>query len=297
MITIAVISDIHGNLPALTAVMADLNRMTPDQVVVNGDMIGRGPQSRETLDVIRETGWPAVLGNHEEFLAACARGDCPSDWEEGWWNPIRMAMSTLSPDCFAWMEKLPFTHIVEMPGAPPIQMVHGSPRRSTEGFYLHDTDAHILTILNGVPYPVVVGAHTHVPLTRQVGGYHVLNSGSVGAPFNGDPTAQYLLLTWDGQAWSAEIRRVAYDRGEVLRLWRETGFWDSGVAAQVFAYEVETATFHFWHYVRYCHEHGLALNDRCSFNHYLENGHIFEYSLSRHDLTVDHAPGNSPIQK
>ena len=275
MVRIAVIADIHGNLPALRAVMADLERTAPDQVIVDGDLVGRGPQSREVLDIIAAAGWPVVQGNHEAFWVDCLQGRVPSNWDDGWWEPIRMALGTISKELIDWMDALPAQHLIELPGAPTIQIVHGSPRRNNEGFYVLDSDETILEALNSTPHPIVVGAHTHVPLDRRVENYRVLNPGSVGAPFNHDPAAQYMLLSWDGKDWQAALQRVAYDREETFRVWRETGIWDAGIAAQVFGYELQTASFHFWHYVRYCKENDLPLNDAASFVSYRQhtNGH------------------------
>jgi putative phosphoesterase len=271
MIRIAVLSDIHGNLHALEATQRDLSIIAPDLVIVNGDIVGRGPQSAETLERVASLGWTVVQGNHEAFWDLCANGQAPDDWQDGWWNPIRQAVEALDPTWISWMADLPQEHIIEVPGAPPIQIVHGSPNNLSQGLYAHDTDQKLDSTLAGTPYEAVIGAHTHVPMIRRTPQHWVMNCGSVGAPFNRDPAAQYLLLDWDGQHWDARPRRVEYDRDALLRYWRECGYWDSGVAAQVFAYEIETASFHFWHYVRYCKNDDLDLNDPASFARYRED--------------------------
>lgn len=275
MFRIAVLSDIHGNIPALEAVLGDIRHAAPDQVIVAGDLVGRGPQSREALEVIAGTGWPVVMGNHEEFQVQCARGNVPDDWQDGWWDPTRAVGESLGAQWIDWMAALPFQYVLEAPGALPILVVHGSPRKTYEGLNPHDSDEKILDILTGIPYPVVISGHTHRAMNRRVNGYHVINAGSVGVPFD-HPGAQYALLDWNGQAWDVDLRRIPYDRKQTLRLWHETGFWDSGIAARVFAYELETTQFHFYHYVRYCEEHGLQLNAEASFVAYRQhaNGHF-----------------------
>lgn len=268
MTRLAIIADIHGNLPALEAVLADLRTLAPDQVIVNGDLVGRGPQSREILEAIGETNWPVVSGNHENFWLGCARGDLPPDWQDGWWLPTRSQLDALDNGWIDWMAALPAQHIIDLPGAPPVQIVHGSPRRDNEGLHPYEDPAKMLEALNEAAHRIVVGSHTHFPMNERVGPYWVLNTGSVGAPFNEDPAAQYLILTACAGTWQAHLRRVPYDRAETLRLWHETGYWDTGVAARVFAYEVETANFHFWHYVRYCKANELPLNATASFEAY-----------------------------
>ena len=268
---IAVLSDIHGNLHALEATLKDLHKVAPDQVIVDGDIVGRGPQSPEALERVTSLGWTVVQGNHEAFWAMCAGGKAPDDWQDGWWAPTRLAIERLDPVWFPWMEALPQQHIVEVPGAPPIQIVHGSPNRLNQGLYAHDTDNKLDDILASTPYHAVIGAHTHVPMIRHTPHHWAMNCGSVGAPFNRDPAAQYLLLSWDGHQWDARLRRVEYDRDALLGYWHTSGYWDSGVAAQVFAYEIETASFHFWHYLRYCKSYALALNEPSSFVRYRQD--------------------------
>lgn len=268
MTKIAIISDIHANMHALEAVIRDLQHVAPDQVIVNGDLVGRGPQSQAVLETVTQHSWTVIKGNHEEFWAQCGRGDLPPEWQENWWKPTRLQIEQLDQHWFDWMEALPEQQIIALPGAPTVQVLHGSPRRSNEGLYDHVSDDDLLTALGNTPHPIVVGAHTHVAMDRHVGCYRALNCGSVGAPFNENPAAQYLLLIWRQEQWNVEFREVTYDYQAALRYWTASGYYASGVAAQVFAYELETATFHFWHYVRFCEVNELSYNKPASFAHY-----------------------------
>ena len=268
MTKIAILSDIHANMHALEAVMRDLTRTGPDRVIVNGDLVGRGPQSQEVLETVSRQNWTVVKGNHEDFWAQCGHGDLPPEWEENWWKPTRLQIEQLDAHWFDWMNALPEEHIIDLAGCPSIQIVHGSPRQMNEGLYAHVSEASLLEVLDNTPHPVVVGAHTHYPMDRRAGNYRVLNCGSVGAPFNNNPTAQYLLLIWRNQEWAVEFRQVPYDVQAALRYWTACGYYASGVAAQIFAYELETATFHFWHYVRFCEVNSLSYNKPASFARY-----------------------------
>ncbi|GAB4571084.1 MAG: metallophosphoesterase family protein [Anaerolineae bacterium] len=268
MTKIAVISDIHANIHALEATIRDLQRIGTDQVIVNGDLVGRGPYSEAVLERVQQMNWTVIRGNHEEFWAQCGHGNLPPEWEESWWKPTRQQIESMDPRWFDWMDTLPDSHIIRLPDVPAVQVVHGSPRKNNEGLYDNVPDASVLEALDSTPYRVVVGGHTHVPMIRTVGPYQVLNCGSVGAPFNGNPSAQYLLLHWRDHAWHFEIRCVPYDHEAALREWRACGYLASGVAAQIFAYELETATFHFWHYVRFCEAFELSYSLPASFNRY-----------------------------
>ena len=260
MARVAILADIHGNLPALEAVMADLKHVAPDHVVVNGDVINRGPQSKECLAAIQATGWPVVFGNHEEYVLKLADGRLPDLWTTDWWLPTRRVVEELSREALNYLRGLPWKHVINVPGLSPMCIVHGSPRLLNEGLGFWMSDSELLDALYPAPEPVVIGAHTHRSFERRVNGRWVLNCGAVGAPFNGDPSAQYLVLTGQQGEWSADFRAVPYDREPVYAAWERTGYLHTSMVAQVFKYEVETATFHLLAYERYCQLNGLEPN-------------------------------------
>jgi predicted phosphodiesterase len=257
----AVIADLHGNLPALDAVLADLEQVQPDRVVVGGDFVNRGPQSRAVLERIAPFEFPAISGNHDTWLCALARGAAhPDGWETPWWTPVRLATAELTPDWIAWLETLPFTLRLELPGASPVRIVHGSPRHSREGMGRMRTDAQVAEALAGVEEPTVIGAHIHYPYERQVAGTHVVVVGAVGCPFNGDIAAQYGLFTWDGAAWRFTHRRVEYDHEPLYAAWRDNGYLaDGSMASALMLLEHQTARTHYVPFWEWCMEHGLEL--------------------------------------
>ena len=269
MTRIAIISDIHGNLPALEAVMADLEYTAPDRVIVDGDVVNRGPQSKPCLDRVREMGWLTIFGNHEEYVLKFNNGDVPAEWYSDWWLPTRhVAESELTAADLDYFRTLPRSHVVTEPGLPALRIVHGSPRHLNEGIGPWLDDGELLELSEGVPEPVLIGAHTHRTLDRRVGSRWFLNCGAVGAPFNGNPDAQYLLLTARAGAWHAEFRSVPYDHAPLYAAWEATGYMDRSMIAQIFRLEVETAHFHLGIYLEFCEQRGLAQNDPRSFQQY-----------------------------
>jgi len=243
--TFAVIADLHGNLPATEAVLADIERVRPDRVVIAGDFVNRGPQSRAVLERVAPLGLPAIAGNHDTWLAALAHGrNLPEGWETPWWTPVRRAAAELTPAWVEWLERLPFSLRVELPGTTPALVVHGSPRDAREGMGRLRPDAQIADALEGVAEPTVIGAHIHYPYDRWVNGAHVVVVGAVGCPFNGDPDAQYGLFAWDtgARAWRFEHRSVPYDHARAEAAWRENGYLDdSSVASALMLLEYQTA--------------------------------------------------------
>jgi len=257
----AVIADIHGNLPALEAVLADLARIQLDDIIIAGDFVNRGPQSRAVLERIAPLGLRAISGNHDTWFLALKRGEQrPVDWETSWWSPVRRALAELAPEWLNWLAALPFSLTVDLPGAAPVRVVHGSPRSSREGMGRLCDDAHIAAALQGVVETTVIGAHIHYPYERYVNGTHIVVVGAVGCPFNGDPRAQYGLFTWNGAAWEFEPRAVPYDREPLYAAWRDNGYLDDGnLAAELMMLEHQTARMHYVPFWEWCLAHQLDL--------------------------------------
>jgi predicted phosphodiesterase len=258
----AVIADLHGNLPALEAVLADLERAQPDRVVIGGDFVNRGPQSRAVLERAAPLGLPAISGNHDTWLAMLARGDhLPENWEAPWWTPVRLAVADLTSEWVAWLEALPATLRLDLPGAAPVRIVHGSPRHSREGMGRMRSDEQVAAALAGVEEHTVIGAHIHYPYERTVGDTHVVVVGAVGAPFNGDISAQYGLFTWQDERWHFEHRSVPYDHEPVYAAWRDGGFLDDGsLASELMMLEHQTARTHYVPFWDWCLARDLPLN-------------------------------------
>lgn len=259
--TIAIVADAHGNLPALQAVLNDLAAVRPDTIIFAGDYVNRGPQSGAVMSRVLSLGIPAISGNHDTWLCGLWRGrGIPPEWETSWWTPVRLAVAELTPEHVAWLEALPPTMRVELPGAPPVLVVHGSPRHSREGMGRMRTDAEVAESLAGVTETTVIGAHIHYPYERHIGATHVVTVGAVGCPFNGDINAQYGLFTWDGDEWRFHHRTVAYDHELVFAAWRAGGYLDDGsLAAELMLLEHRTARTHYVPFWEWCMARGVEM--------------------------------------
>ncbi len=243
---LAILADIHGNLHALEAVLADVERQHVDLMVVNGDLVNRGPNNLEVMARLQGLGLAATLGNHDDLMRKwVARDpDLPNSWfGDPFWEGTAWCASQLARG--GWIDTLaamPLTHRIALDGAPSVLISHGSPRHYREGYGHFLTDEIISEIVQMHPADVLVGSHTHRPMERRWGGHLILNSGAVGAPFNGDPHAQYLLLTLEEQSWLPEFRRVPYDREGALQAFHELNFLEEGgLSAHIFYLELEFA--------------------------------------------------------
>lgn len=240
--TIAVLADVHGNMPALEAVMADIDRQRPDEVLVGGDLVGRGPEGSRVVATIRDTGWPVIRGNHEDYLLDFRRRRVPERWlRQRRWAASRWMAAELSAADVEWIERLPAS--LRSTAAPGLLLVHGTPESANAGLGPWTDDDELRRHLAAVDAEVLVCGHTHRPMDRGLPEGRVVNVGSVGLPFNRDPRAQYALLRRRGDGWRVEPRRVEYDRRETLAIYERTGFRaEGGITAELLRLELERAT-------------------------------------------------------
>ena len=204
---IAAIYDIHANLPALEAVLAEIRREGVDRVVVGGDVLP-GPMPRESLACLRELEVPAQLiqGNGDravlEALAGQELGGLPAAVQE----VVRWVARQVGPEDEGWLRGWPRTVQAGVPGIGEVLFCHATPRNDTEIFTRLTPAERLLPIFEGLGAAMVVCGHTHMQFDRQVGGTRVVNAGSVGMPY-GEPGACWLLI--DGA--EVQLRRTAYD--------------------------------------------------------------------------------------
>lgn len=220
---LAFVSDIHGNLPALTAVLDDIEGRGADEVICLGDIVDLGPQSPEVIALLRERGIPCIEGNHDGLDE---QPDVPvlRDIEV-------FTADQLTPEDRQWLDGLPFSVRRESQGVR-ILGVHGSPRRTTQGMRPEMGEVALGRLLEGTEADVVVCGHTHVPLVWRVGRVLVVNVGSVGQAFyeayRGEeprcmPYAEYgIIEVRDGQPHPS-IHRVPYDIETYARALRTSG--------------------------------------------------------------------------
>jgi predicted phosphodiesterase len=214
---LAFIADIHANLPALEAVVADLQTQAPDVVYHLGDLVNRCPWPGEVVDLIAAAGWPGIYGNHDYVVARLHTPENRAPFTDRdrfrdlWWTA-----SALSAPQHKLLYDLPETLRLTFPGAPPLRLLHGMPGNSFWGLYGGASDAELSRQVASIDEAYIVSAHTHRPLDRQVARWRLFNPGSVGMPYNEDPRAQYCLLdlvcAHGEMTWQATFRQVEYDR-------------------------------------------------------------------------------------
>lgn len=206
---IAIFSDVHGNVRALEAVLADMRARGPfDQVINAGDLVFGGPRPREAIALLQAEGYPTVVGNTDEWVVGTAGGPGAV---------VEWTRRQLLPGHLIFLRSLPRSYRVEPPGAPPLVVVHATAVSTTDSV-MPDAPAEVLTrALNEAGARTLVYGHIHRPYVRPLDGRLVVNVGSVGFPFDGDPRPAWAIFTLHDGRWNAEIVRVEYDREAVAR--------------------------------------------------------------------------------
>jgi predicted phosphodiesterase len=319
---IAILADIHGNMPALEAVLGALERLQPDQVVVDGDIINAVPFSAQVIDCVRAQPWVVVRGNHEFYYLdhGTARAFPGSDDPERW-GQLLWLMGHISPQQGAYLAMLPDECTFYVPGTQPLRIAHGVPGRNRVGFYRGQSDAAMAAEIDGVREQTLISAHTHVQIDRHIvmdsdlqaelaaaphagaelhihtplahRHWHVINPGSVGLPLDGRPLAQFAVIDSVSEqvargGWRVTHHAIAYDRRRALEAYTTTGMLSAGgVMSQLFFWEVITAELEIVRFYRWAFANGRDPDKEAIgavFDHYISATRRDAYVAERNPL-------------
>jgi predicted phosphodiesterase len=218
---VAALYDIHGNLPALEAVLDDVAAARADLIVVGGDVVA-GPMPREVLHRLAALDEPTlyVMGNGDrEVLAAFDAGAAAEDIDDPVLRGQAWAAAQLDASERDHVAGFQATVSVEIEGLGPTLFCHGSPRSDTESITRLTGEGRLAPILDGVDEGVVVCGHTHQQFDRRLLGRRLVNAGAVGMPYEGRPGAFWALLGPE-----VELRCTSYDVAAAADRLRRSGF-------------------------------------------------------------------------
>jgi putative phosphoesterase len=237
----AVLSDIHGNLPALEAVLEDIRSSAVDEYIVAGDFV-RFPHANETIEIIRSLKSWIIQGNADTSLLSYAGGDAPPEWKTlRQFGLLRWCFQNLMPGHLNYLGSLPEQLVIRLPGVPAIRVVHGAPWDPNGWLAPDSKPGTIQRALDAIREPVLICGHTHRSWDHRQDGRLVLNPGAVCGGLNGDPRAQYALLDWVGDGWEVTFRVVAYDNERLRQAFICSGLLEEGGAlARAFLLSSET---------------------------------------------------------
>lgn len=206
---IGIISDVHANVVALEAVLAELRNRGASTVLCLGDVVGYGPAPNETIELLKRHGVECTLGAADERIAfGFARQDRRAGVAD---QTIEWARTVLEPEHVEWLRALPVQRRLDTPGGR-IRAFHGSPSDPGERINLQQDPMTLTKLLERHRCQLLACGGTHVPYFRRVAGAGwVVNPGSVGLSLNGEPGADYALVSIDGNGTNVTMDKVEYD--------------------------------------------------------------------------------------
>jgi predicted phosphodiesterase len=234
----AVISDIHGNNQALTSVLEDIQTQEITNIIIAGDSTGPNNQNQVFKTLIDKKAI-MIRGNGEKRIVGKQRGQIANSvWNQTSFSGNRWVYNDLESSIKNLLEFLPDQRVVSFEGTSPIRVVHGSPQDSnnSKGILPDQTSSDSKKLIRvhstipieeaviGVMEKVLICGHTHRPWVRRINDILVVNPGSVGNPCNGDPRADYAVLSWEDGLWNVEHKAVGYDLDSVYSDFKESGF-------------------------------------------------------------------------
>ena len=213
----AVFSDVHGNLPALGAILASIEERGLAQTICLGDLVGYGPAPNEVALLVRDRGIPTLMGNYDQGIGF-ETGDCGCAYktdEQRAEGAVSLAWTqeAVTTEVKAYLRTLEDHFVLKTPGGD-ILAVHGSPRRINEYLFEDRPASAMERMAREYPYPAILFGHTHLPYARPLGKTTFVNVGSGGRPKDGDWRACYAVVDpgklGTGEPF-VEFVRVPYD--------------------------------------------------------------------------------------
>lgn len=231
---IAAFGDIHGNYQALITVLDHVDRWRPDLVLVLGDIINRGPRSQECLHLVQDRGkspgWHIIKGNHEGYVLDMEDPTLPrTGVEYELRKVIYFTYDTLSSEDIQAVKDLPVQITIETESNQLIRANHASTAGDRIGIYPRTPEQKLPGLIDQQANLYLVG-HTHQPFIRQWKNSRIINTGSVGLPFDGDVRTTYAQLTYHHHSWQSEIVRIEYDRKAAEDDFQSSGLMEDGGA-------------------------------------------------------------------
>jgi len=240
---IALIADIHGNLPALEAVLARIEQLRVDRLLVLGDVVVGSPDSAACWERMKSLKCPMLRGNHERYVFDLGTARAKPEWSQPQFGPVQYAAAQLSDAARQELAALPTT--IRLPEAPDLLFVHGSARNDNDLIFPYTSDAEIAPMFAGAAERWILRGHNHFAGVRLWGERRIVTVGSVGLPLDGTPAAQFTLLERGANEWSVQQFALPYDVTATLRRFTESDYLTAGgPMARLFMREVETASFH-----------------------------------------------------
>ena len=241
MIRIAILADIHGNLPAFEAASKHVSQQKVDQVIIAGDIVNGSPNSKACWSLALSLGCPILRGNHERYVAHFGTSKASPLWATELFAPLQWTVEQLSEQDRQCMEQLPLN--LRLPEAPNLFIVHATERGDHDTVESHTPEQGLHDMFPTAKEGYMIRAHNHYGQVRVWEKGFIITNGSVGLPLDGNPTAQYLLLDQEKNGWNIQFQSVPYHLDATISRFHDTGYLSTvGPMGHLFFREVVTAS-------------------------------------------------------
>jgi putative phosphoesterase len=220
---IAILSDIHGNLVALDAVVADARRERVEQFICLGDVAGNGPQPHQVIQRVRELGCPVVRGNTDEWFLVEQTYDPKSEKENRLMEMVRWGIGQISSADLEFIRTFQPRIEIALGNDATMLCFHGSPQSNTDTILATTPDDELPRLLGDHHATLMAGGHTHRQMLRWFKEMMIINPGSVGLPIERTAWGEYALIDSQDGRLTAEFKRVPFDVSALIRSARESG--------------------------------------------------------------------------
>ncbi|WP_059105161.1 metallophosphoesterase family protein [Shouchella shacheensis] len=235
----AFLSDIHGNATALEAVLNDLRSKQIDRVYILGDLCFRGPEPKRVLDLVKASGANVLKGNADEWLVrGFEKGELPDEALEGMNKERDWTLQRLDSEDMDYLKNLPESFVIDEGEDLIIHAFHATPDSLFNVVEGDDTKKLEDVIMQKDDADVYIYGHTHVPYVRSMHGKNIVNTGSVGMPFDGHPLASYVILEIEDGTHRIHLNRVPYNREHVVEIYKQSGYPNIEAMGTVIYYAV-----------------------------------------------------------
>jgi predicted phosphodiesterase len=218
---LAVLSDVHGNLQALEAVLEHAQKQKVDQIIVAGDLVVGLPDSRACWDLIQSLKMPMIRGNHERYLAHF--GTEKLNWSGEQFKPISWTVNQFSQDERMQLESLPLhLHLDNL------LIVHASYRSDYDTIKIETSAEELEEMFTGSDETFIIRGHNHLSFSVSFNNRHIESLGSTGLPLDSSPQADYAILEKYGPTWHVKRQAIEYDRETTIQRFTDTGYLEEG---------------------------------------------------------------------
>ena len=241
MMRIAVLADIHGNLPAFEAALKHVSQQKVDQIILAGDIVNGSPDSKACWSLALSVGCPILRGNHERYVAHFGTAKASPLWSMEQFAPLHWTVEQLSEQDRQCIEQLPLN--LRLPEAPNLFIVHATERNDHDAIASHTPEQVLDDMFPTAQERCIIRAHNHCGQVRVWEKGFIVTSGSVGLALDGNPTAQYLLLDQEKNGWKIQHQSVQYNVDATISRFHDTNYLSTvGPMGHLFFREVVTGS-------------------------------------------------------